>query len=414
MIRAFKDKSCVTVALYDVGNRELAKQYSTAIMDPEGRIVDFREKPDNPETTLVGTCIYILPQRTLSRLNEYLIEAADRDNPGRFIAWLCKREPVYGHVLDGCWWDIGTIGQYNEANQRLELERVSSPISLAGGRPSIRRFKDLEPVLYDGAFSGNIDSEFPVYAHALCLERSKPFESLGKHWVQKPSVAVVIPTMNEAGCVEKVLRDTGKYLENSGVVVVVDASSDETPDIAARVGAKVLRQQGRGKGSAMREAFDTTDGEIVVIMDGDGSMRAGEIPRFVRAVSSGADMVKGSRFLPGGGSEDLSLIRRIGNSLFLSLVNLLWSTKYTDLCYGYIAFRRDALRKLKPYLESDGFQIETEICIKAKKLGLRVLEVPSFELRRSGGKSKIRAMNDSFLILKTILAEWLSDFSHPG
>jgi len=163
IIRAFKDKSCVTVALYDVGNRELAKQYSTAIMDPEGRIVDFREKPDNPETTLIGTCIYILPQRTLSRLNEYVTKAADRDNPGRFIAWLCKREPVYGHVLDGYWWDIGTIDQYNEANQRVELERVLSPISLAGRRPSIRRFKDLEPVLYDGALSGNIGSEFPVY-----------------------------------------------------------------------------------------------------------------------------------------------------------------------------------------------------------------------------------------------------------
>jgi glucose-1-phosphate thymidylyltransferase len=120
MIRAFRDKSCATVGLYDVGNRELAKQYSTAIMDPEGRIADFREKPDNPETTLIGTCIYILPQRTLKRLNEYLADAADRDNPGRFMAWLCKREPVYGHVLDGYWWDIGTIDQYNEASQKLE------------------------------------------------------------------------------------------------------------------------------------------------------------------------------------------------------------------------------------------------------------------------------------------------------
>jgi glucose-1-phosphate thymidylyltransferase len=131
MIRAFKDKSCVTVALYDVGNRELAKQYSTAIMDPEGRIVDLREKPDNPETTLIGTCIYILPQRTLSRLNEYVTEAADRDNPGRFIAWLCKREPVYGHVLDGYWWDIGTMGQYVEANGTLQAERVFSSLQYA-------------------------------------------------------------------------------------------------------------------------------------------------------------------------------------------------------------------------------------------------------------------------------------------
>ncbi len=175
MIRAFRDKSCATVALYDVGNKELAKQYSTATTDPEGRIVDFREKPDNPETTLIGTCIYILPQRTLSRLNEYLTEVADRDTPGRFIAWLCKREPVYGHVLDGYWWDIGTIDQYVMANQRLELERVLSPISLANCRPYVRTFKELKPVLYDGALAGNIDSEFPVYTmyRDLCSNRQR-------------------------------------------------------------------------------------------------------------------------------------------------------------------------------------------------------------------------------------------------
>ena len=248
---------------------------------------------------------------------------------------------------------------------------------------------------------------------ALSLERPEPFESLGELGAQTPNVTIVIPTMNEARCVEEVLRGTGKYLGKPGTIVVVDASSDETPDIAARLGVKVLKQQGQGKGSAMREAFHATNSEIVVIMDGDGSMRAEEIPQFIRVASSGADIVKGSRFLPGGGSEDLSLIRRIGNALFLSLVNFLWSTKYTDLCYGYIAFRKDALGRLKPYLNSDGFQIETEICIKAKKLGLRVLEVPSFELRRRHGKSKIHAMSDSFRILRTILAEWLSDFSHP-
>jgi len=246
---------------------------------------------------------------------------------------------------------------------------------------------------------------------APSLDEAKPFESSGKHWFLEPEVAVVVPTMNEAGSVQRVLREAWKYLGDPRKIVVIDASSDETLDIAARLGTTVLKQQGRGKGSALREAFDTVGSEIVVIMDGDGSMRAEEIPRFVGVASSGADIVKGSRFLPGGGSEDLSLIRRMGNSLFLLLVNSLWSTKYTDLCYGYLAFRKHALGKLKPYLKSSGFQIETEICIKAKKLGLRVLEVPSIELRRSHGKSKIHAIRDSFRILGTIFAEWISDFS---
>lgn len=163
MIRAFKDKSCATVALYDIRDKELAKQYSTAIMDPEGMIIDFREKPAKPETTLIGTCIYMLPQRTLRRLNEYLISKADRDSPGRFIAWLCKREPVYGHVLDGYWWDIGTIDQYYEASQTLQIEKVVASSSLGTYCPAVRKLRDLEPVLYDPSSCEGIDQELPVY-----------------------------------------------------------------------------------------------------------------------------------------------------------------------------------------------------------------------------------------------------------
>jgi len=119
MFRTFREKSCATLALYDVKDRSLAKQYSTVTVDAEGRILSLNEKPANPETTMIGTCIYMLPERTLKRLSEYLIVAADRDRPGRFIGWLCKREPVYSHILDGYWWDIGTVDQYYEANHAL-------------------------------------------------------------------------------------------------------------------------------------------------------------------------------------------------------------------------------------------------------------------------------------------------------
>ena len=151
MISAFKKKSSAVVALYDIKDRELAKQYSTVTVDADGRITSVNEKPSKPETTLIGTCIYMLPKRTLKRLREYLTEAADRDNPGRFIEWLCKRERVYGHVLDGQWWDIGTVDQYYDANQTLYVKKVLSPSLLGSVRPAARRLKDLIPVLYDAA-----------------------------------------------------------------------------------------------------------------------------------------------------------------------------------------------------------------------------------------------------------------------
>jgi glucose-1-phosphate thymidylyltransferase len=132
MICTFNEKSCATVALYDVKDRELARQYSTAAIDAESRIIEFCEKPAKPETTLIGTCIYMLPQRTLTRLREHLMEETERDNPGRFIGWLCRREPVYGHILGGHWWDIGTIDQYHEANQAFQRETRSATLLIRG------------------------------------------------------------------------------------------------------------------------------------------------------------------------------------------------------------------------------------------------------------------------------------------
>jgi len=163
MFRTFRDKSCPTVGLYDVKDRSLAKQYSVATVDAQGKIISLNEKPANPETTLIGTCVYMLPKRTVSKLREYLTEAADHDSPGRFIGWLCRREPVYGHILEGHWWDIGTVDQYYGANQTLYVERVLSPDLLARARPSVRRLKELMPVLYDADSCRGIHPELPMY-----------------------------------------------------------------------------------------------------------------------------------------------------------------------------------------------------------------------------------------------------------
>jgi hypothetical protein len=225
--------------------------------------------------------------------------------------------------------------------------------------------------------------------------------------VLRPDVAVVIPTLNEGNTIGAVLDDISRHVEYRSDVLVIDASSDETPTVAAEFGANVLRQHGQGKGTALRQAFCVLESDIIVMMDGDASMRAEEIPGLIKALVSGADIAKGSRFLAQGGSDDLSFIRKLGNLLFVNLVNLIWSGEYTDLCYGFLAFKREALERLKPYLKSQRFQIETEICIRAKKLGMKVVEVPSRELRRNHGKSKVRGIRDSTQIFRTIIRECL-------
>jgi len=219
----------------------------------------------------------------------------------------------------------------------------------------------------------------------------------------KPMVSVVIPTRNEIGVISQVIEGVKRWADN---ILVIDGNSDDgTSEVARKLGVKVIMQNGNGKGAALREAFDYIDGDIIVMIDGDGSMRPSEIPLLIDAITSGAELAKGSRFLPGGGSEDITFVRRFGNLLFLRLVNLFWSTKYTDLCYGLGAFRKGALKELYPGLKSKNFEIETEILIKAKKLGLKVVEVPSVELKRRHGKSRLSTFGDGFRILRKIVRE---------
>lgn len=221
-------------------------------------------------------------------------------------------------------------------------------------------------------------------------------------------IGIVIPTRNEEGNLADVLKGLWKFgYEN---ILVIDGNSDDrTSEIARECGAKVVSQDGNGKGSAIRQVFNNgyIDADAVLLMDADGSMRPDEIPCLLMALEYGADIVKGSRFMKGGYTYDMNLLRRFGNFIFLSLVNLFWSTRYTDICYGFGIIKKDAVKKIAPILKSRNFEIETEIFIKAKKLGLKVVEVPSIELRRKHGKSNLKAFRDGFRILKTIVREFI-------
>jgi glycosyltransferase involved in cell wall biosynthesis len=216
--------------------------------------------------------------------------------------------------------------------------------------------------------------------------------------------AVIIPTLNEEKNIVEVIEKL-RHLGFTNILVVDGNSKDKTAAIAKKLGVLVIKQNGYGKGDALRQAFSYygLNGDPIVIMDADGSMNPEELFRLIETIQRGADLAKGSRFMRGGYTTDMTLMRRIGNSIFVSLANLIWSTRYTDLCYGFAAFRRDAIMKLYPHLKSNNFEIEAEMFIKAKALGLRVVEVPSVELPRRHGKSNLRAYTDGFKILRTIL-----------
>lgn len=231
-------------------------------------------------------------------------------------------------------------------------------------------------------------------SHAQELEVSEPL---------KFDVGIVIPAFNE----EKNIGDVLNQLRSAGypnVLVIDGLSSDGTLQVAAKNGARIVLQEGRGKGQAIRQALenDYLDADVLVLMDADGSMSPSEVPRFVQALRNGADVVKGSRFIPGGGSYDMTAVRRFGNTLMTIAVNFVWSARYTDICYGFVALNRKAIKSLAPVLESDRFEIEAEIFVKARKLGLNVAEVPSFEYPRKHGESNLHSFRDGAKIFQVI------------
>ena len=217
------------------------------------------------------------------------------------------------------------------------------------------------------------------------------------------SVSVIVPTKNEEKNLPYVLPRIPMH-DNLEVIVVDAFSSDDTVRVAQELlpGVKVVFQEGNGKGDAMKLGWKQATGDILVTLDADGSANPEEIPGLIEPlIQNGSHLVKGSRFLPGGGTLDMPLYRRIGNRGLIWTANALFGTKYSDLVYGLHAFRKDILEKVD--IETDGFEIDTELYLGATKAGLKVVEVPSFESRRISGKSNLRSLRDGWGILKTIL-----------
>jgi hypothetical protein len=134
----------------------------------------------------------------------------------------------------------------------------------------------------------------------------------------------------------------------------------------------------------------------------------------VDALVSGADFAKGSRFIGEGGSDDITLFRQWGNKGLNSLVNVLFSTKYTDLCYGYNAFWRRCLDSMcLPDIDrlgaqwGDGFEVETLINVRVAASGLKIVEVCSYECDRIHGVSNLNPVTDGLRVLWTIRQEFV-------
>ncbi len=238
-----------------------------------------------------------------------------------------------------------------------------------------------------------------------------------------PSVSVVIPAKNEGENIPWVLSRLPDCVKE--VIVVDGRSEDSTAAIVRSVcpAAKVIEHGNSGKGNAIATGLLAAQGDVVVMLDADGSMDPVEILLYVEALCAGADLVKGSRTIAGGGSQDLSSVRRVGNRALRLFSNLAYRQSWSDLCYGYAAFWKDSLDHLglvglcapRPERQAStlwrgpwyghGFEIEALLYCRAARAHLRIVEVFSHEYKRRSGESHLATWRDGGRVMFAILRE---------
>jgi hypothetical protein len=260
------------------------------------------------------------------------------------------------------------------------------------------------------AASGSADDGEPAALHRLVPAVRRDLDPNG------PRVSVVIPAKNEARNLPWL---AARMPQGTHEIILVDGDSRDATVEQARwlwPDVRVVTQTRPGKGNALACGFAVVTGDITVMIDADGSMDPGEIPYYVDALIAGADYAKGSRFVHGAGSQDITHLRRVGNTVLNWLTNLAYDARFTDLCYGYNAFWTHGAhvfdlqpgavgRQPAPRQWGDGFEIETILNIRAHRAGLTIAEVASFESPRLHGTSNLNTLKDGLRVLRTIGTE---------
>ena len=215
-------------------------------------------------------------------------------------------------------------------------------------------------------------------------------------------ISVVIPARNEQETIGPVLSElnaTQALLPAYAfeTLVVVDSQDDLTVAVAESHGARVVvNAHLRGKGNALYFGFQQASGDVIIILDSDGSHDAKEIPAFIQAIERGAEMVIGSRVL--GGSDDHDVVRLFANALFTVMVSMLFGITLMDTLDGYKAFKKEIVMGYTP--KAKGFDVEIELVAQAIRQGRVFTEISAHEYRRAGGRMKSHAIRDGFFILK--------------
>lgn len=219
-------------------------------------------------------------------------------------------------------------------------------------------------------------------------------------------VSVIIPAKNEEGCIGRVLGEMPRDAVNE-VIIINGHSTDKTIEEAKsniNKSDKLVVQTGKGYGGAFLQGIKLARGDVIIMMDADGSHNPHDIYAMLAKIRKGHEYVMASRYMAGGRSEDDTLVRWFGNFFFTKLTNLVHGTHVSDSLYLYTAITKKGLERLD--LKSKGFEFCTEILVKAHRAGLRFAEIPAVERARYAGNSKVNSLYHGMRILRMILKKY--------
>jgi glycosyltransferase involved in cell wall biosynthesis len=226
----------------------------------------------------------------------------------------------------------------------------------------------------------------------------------GQHDAEELLVSVVIPCLNEAETIEECVTTAAAVLAASGlageVIVADNGSTDGSAELAAAAGARVVHQPERGYGSAYLAGFGAARGTYIVMADADLTYDFAEIPRFVKNLDEGADMVIGNRMENIKPGAMPWLHRYVGNPILTGILNLFFRTGVSDAHCGMRGIRRDVLPRLD--LRSPGMEFASEMVIRASKERLDIRQFP-IEYHPRVGESKLSTWRDGWRHLRFLL-----------
>jgi glycosyltransferase involved in cell wall biosynthesis len=237
-------------------------------------------------------------------------------------------------------------------------------------------------------------------------------------------ISIIIPAKNEAGNIVRILPEIPGFIDE--ILLVTSSTEDNTLDSLNTLNHEnrliPLIQIRVGKGDAQKVGLSHATGDYICMIDADGSVNLNEIRLMLDLlIRNNLDLVKGSRYLKSGGSEDLTNFRSFGNLFLTKITNVLFSQNWSDLAYGFVGYKNSSVKDLdlhkdtkiwflSGYNYGDGFELETVILTRMSRMGYKIEEFPSFELKRIEGFSNLRAIRDGFRLLFAIFYERFSKF----